>query len=164
MTRLSDARTEDDWMKIISDMEKKRYHRNEAQKLYNEKKIKDGELFCLDGAKVVIPERPGEEKDAWCCGTFVGGKLIYVLYSAKDRRLSRLKRQAAARLVEIVKTGMVDTRTTTIVPPRYQSLKNPDFVLHGATSDNDNFESSTFKENQQVFDPSEEVVAKPEQQ
>lgn len=154
MTRLSSARDDIDWDKELADIEKRMVHRNEAQKLYDEKKLKDGVMFQVAGAKMQN-HLSAEEKPAWAVGMFLYGKFLYCIYSANDRRLPRLKRQAVANLMEIRKTGMVDTRQSTTLPSRYQDLKNPDFVLHAKTSTDTDPEGGTMTEHQQVFDVNE---------
>lgn len=149
--RLLADRTDFDWDKEIEAAEKKTVHRDEAQKLYAEGKLKDGEVFCVAGAKKMIVGEQ-KERDAWCMAAFVAGKLIFVLYNANDVRLPRLKRQGIAKLLDIIKTGMVDTRQTTMVPPRYQSLKNPDHVLYGKSSRDDDPESGNMSEDIQIVD------------
>lgn len=157
MTHLSKQRTDKDWDKEIAAIEKTAHHKNEAHKLYEEKKLKDGEIFALKEAKILRPGRLAEE-DAWSFGVFVKGKFLHVTYPLDDRRLKRLKRQAVARLLDIVKTGMVDTRQDPLLPPRYQSLKNPDFVLYGKTNLDTNHESHTMAETKQVLGEDEPIA------
>lgn len=157
MTKLAKARSEFEWDKEIKYIEKTPLHKHEAGKLYEEKKLRDGEVFALRDAKILRPGRLAEE-DAWSFGVFVKGKFLHVTYPLDDRRLKRLKRQAVARLYDIVKTGMVDTRQDPLLPPRYQSLRNPDFVLFGKTNLDTDHESHTMAETKQVFDESAPVV------
>lgn len=159
MPLISKQYTQEDLDKQIALLEKSQIHRQEAQKLYAEKKIADGKIFFIKGATMLIPGSP--EKEAWSAGVFINGKFIFVIYSAKDKRLKRLKRQGVAQLMEIVKTKMVDTRQSTMLPPRFQSLNNPDFVLHGATSKDVDLDSPTLKDKPQIFDPNDQSFQHP---
>lgn len=147
--KLTKQRPDTEWEKEITKAEKTQVHRKVAQKMYAEKTIKDGQLFCITGATV---QRPGgEEQPAWAIGAFVAGKLLYAAFPLNDRRLKRLKRQAVARILDTVKRGWVDTRTMPWLPRRYQNLKNPALVLHGPDNLKDDFESPAFKKDQRIF-------------
>lgn len=157
MNFLASLRQDKEWDIEIGRIEKTPLHRNEVQKLYAEGKLRNGEIVSVHGA-MLQRYLSGEETEGWCLGMMLHGKFLYVVHSKTDRRLKRLKRQAYARLLEIAKTGMVDTRQSTMLPPRYQSLKNPDFVLYGANSRDTDLESPTMSETPKIFDEREEIA------
>lgn len=150
-TRTAKERPDFDWDKELAKLEKKAYYKDESRKLYAERKLKDGVLFLLKGCMVKFT---GEEKEreAWAAGVYVAGKLAFFRCSANDRRIKRLKRQAVSVLLETAKKGMVNTRRFPWLPHRYQSMKNPAFILYGADSKDSDFEGAKFKKELQLFD------------
>ena len=147
-----------DWDAEVAKAEKNVYHKDEARKLYAEKKLKDGEIFAVKGCMSQYPGESAPREDI-VLATMVFNKFIFVRFSAKDRRIDRLKRNAVASLMDTVKKGFVNTRQAPWLPHRYQSLKDPDFQLHGADSVDDNFEGPKFKDKLQTF-TEEEIMQK----
>ena len=118
---------EEYWEGAIEEIEKKCYFKKEARQLYDEGKLTNGQLFTIKGAET----RKGK---VWLAAVFMNGKMIYVNYNLKDARLNILKKKGIAHLLDIVKRQWVDTRQAPWLPPRVQSLDNPDDVIHGANS------------------------------
>lgn len=150
--RLATLRSNKEWDKEVFRAEQKIIQRQEAHKMYAEKKLRDGQPFCVAGATI---EKEGKEQPAWVIGMFMHGKLFYVVHSLTDRRLKRLKRQAVARLLDISKRGWVETRKYPWLPKRYQNIKNPALVLYGSDSTKDDFETESFKPVPKIFDEDE---------
>lgn len=120
------------WKSALEEIEKKTYTKKEAQTLYAEGKLKNGEIFVIKGAESAAG-------GMWICAVFMSGKLIYAKYSQKDRRLDTLKLKGIAHLMDIVKREWADTRQAPWLPPRVQNIANPELVIYGSKS-NQNLE------------------------
>lgn len=111
----------------VVDIEKRSYFKDEARDLYNQGKLKNGEIFTIKGAS-------DGRNSFWVAGVYMYGKLSYVKYKGNSSNLDSLKAKGVRALMEIVKRGWADTRQAPWLPPRVQSLQDPNKVIYGSKS------------------------------
>lgn len=116
----------------------------EARKLFEAKKIKEGEIFVCDGVE-----------NFWKVGVFIATKLIVVkLPLNKGRRLPYLQRKAVARLLEIAETGYVPTALMSFMPQKFVSLRGGS-TLYAPSTKKKTIEES--REDKRVYDEDSNV-------
>lgn len=146
MTTRYKSESKEFWDERISEIEERKFTREEARNSYEAGDLKDGEIILVTG------EMTREEAPAWVVAVFINQKFIFVKHSANDIRLARLKRLAIAKLFDAIEQKWVDVRQAPWLPVKMQNLEDPTQVLHGKTSNSDFNDRSQFEDEKQVIE------------